>query len=1005
MTDQEKLPCHGKFCRRPGLPLLPVRVAYVPKGFDSLPDSIAKSPYAEAIYKHFTDGKAMLRVISEGYVFTYDPRPGMGWRAFAATKDGRFREVIVADAERPHQQPVFGCSRKGDNIEASLINVELANEAHQDVWVGYTRVWWTKTVRKQMLADSELRDVFMVSINAKALYGGANPSPQVGFRLDAAGKALGTVLEYLPFHATTEQLYANTTSKVAVDRSAEAAPLAARMREKSNQHEGVVLALPDIVGLAMDTACWRNICAGTLTHYQVAEADTRAHMVRDIVLGIKHSMEKNGQADEWADRYASKVDMGKLQADKQKYEHEVEKRAQPIYRASTDWISVVMRKSFRLAWQAYDGEPHDIGLAFEHDFAQCIVGSGALEEEGKWWQPWLLAAPDDKQHPLWRALAAGDKDTVDFLREHASDGLDLYKNTKEGSKEFKEWLEKRQSHGLIRQATEESGVIAGVMTSLLPAMLKSHAAQVEVIGARLRIIVAVRTDTMISPASIKVSLKHLVAMAYETTWGPPTAKMTTKVIQARRALITQSVDGAFIEGRFTNASAVELDLWLPEDQAKLMNSAKHARLPSALSAATEAAALPSPPLNPFTAAKRFVSSAEAKFVGLAGALAMWNLVSTLKSLHKAQGETGAKAAADLQDSLYGVVSGVLAVGATIGEVIGKVTARRVTASVAKDVATRLVTRAALLEVAGGLAAMGAAWTTGIQDFAKAYHLAQSRDSDSAALYGVSGVAMLVSGFASAATVVIAAGGALQAASATGTLASLVISAGSFLGVIPVWGWIALGLVTLVAGIYLAYKAMTREDTPLEIWLSRCWYRNTAKYAGTSRTLFANSPTEMAAFQNAVYGLQITLDWDDSWFESKDDLTVQVVMPGYGPTSDYAFALQTSGGQYHWGWNNLDRKTSVLSSDPDLKPHQQQLYFSAVKPGQKLIPMDEVLEISEPLTFTRQHGAAMLAGKFKLNPHYLDHARLKFQYWPDAASHPELEMTPAANGIDFKEVHA
>jgi hypothetical protein len=162
---------------------------------------------------------------------------------------------------------------------------------------------------------------------------------------------------------------------------------------------------------------------------------------------------------------------------------------------------------------------------------------------------------------------------------------------------------------------------------------------------------------------------------------------------------------------------------------------------------------------------------------------------------------------------------------------------------------------------------------------------------------------------------------------------------------------------------------------------------------------------MEAFQNAVYGLQITLDWDDSWFESKDDLTVQVVMPGYGSTSDYAFALQTSGGQRHWGWSDLDRKASVFSSDPDLKPHEQRLYFSAVKPGEKLIPMDEVLEISEPLTLTREHGAAILAGKFKLNPHYLDHARLKFQYWPDAANHPELEMTPAANGIDFKEVHA
>jgi hypothetical protein len=83
-----------------------------------------------------------------------------------------------------------------------------------------------------------------------------------------------------------------------------------------------------------------------------------------------------------------------------------------------------------------------------------------------------------------------------------------------------------------------------------------------------------------------------------------------------------------------------------------------------------------------------------------------------------------------------------------------------------------------------------------------------------------------------------------------------------------------------------------------------------------------------------------------WFSGKDEVAVQVLMPGYGSHSAYAYALQARGDR--WGWNDIDSKTSVFSHNPDLhlhlqlQPHQHMAVMSAVQPGQTFIPMDEVI---------------------------------------------------------------
>ena len=121
-----------------------------------------------------------------------------------------------------------------------------------------------------------------------------------------------------------------------------------------------------------------------------------------------------------------------------------------------------------------------------------------------------------------------------------------------------------------------------------------------------------------------------------------------------------------------------------------------------------------------------------------------------------------------------------------------------------------------------------------------------------------------------------------------------------------------------------------------------------------------------------------------------------VMPS---PNDKAYLLELIGKTWH---TPIDRKTSKFSEDSDLEPRQTQLYFSAVDPSKKMIPMDEVLEIVEPMSFRLEGATATMAMKIKANEQYYSRARLKLEYWPDPINFPQLKMTPVPGGVNFAE---
>lgn len=981
-----------KFCNRRGLPLLPLRMAYVPNGIDNLPQGMSA-----AVKTPMQSGKYMLRSITEGFVYTYDKRAHVGWRCFAATPDGKFREVMIADESRPQTAPKFQCATQGHGSAASLISVSDALDG-QEVWVGYFRTWLTKSARKTLAADDKLRKIAMVQINPRSLVSGGAMPTQAGFRVDTTGASLANhVLEFKD-PALAGKLYAYTWA-AACDRKAESAPLAQRMHQMSpgNAH---ALALPDTVGVVADIAKWRNFKAGELAKFQVDQKNLREKVVADIIYGVKQQLTDAGKSKEWG-RYAKHVDLKKADTVRSQHEKTVKAHEQAILKVSGDW-SKWMDDTFWDAWKVFDGTEVSVGQDMERWMSRTMEGSGATPAEQSIWNQVLLADMESNKSALWLAFAAGDKQVLDFLKDKGDKANDIFKNARDGKDDLAKWLAQRRKSSLVRVASHDTGLLGNTIATQVARVFANSPQQAQVLGLRLRIVCAARMDMVVTPYRMSVQVRELVAMSYETVWGPPTAKLTTTMQEARRLRLIQNMDGMLLGAKANVSQVVHIDMWLPQAVVDDLN--KSTPLITQTTAAVKAPlALPSPAKNPFVAFLAWSKKGEARLVGLGAALQLWNLSNTLNTLRTAQlaGEASA-----VREAWFGIASGISGLGGVTLEVVAKTVQARVVPAVASTTATKLLTVVGWTTASGGLLAMGAAWMEAAQSFMKAFKLARSGDSDAADSAFWAGASFGISGAAGAAVAIAGAGAAFTAAGVTassGGVAGAIVGmtgGGAVLLGIPVWGWIALGILTLVAGVWFLFQSAQKEDTPLEVWLSRCCLRNEATYAKTDRQRYASAKSEMEAFNQAVFGLQITLDWEDKF--GKDRVNVQVIMPGFGSSSDYAFAL-TLGDSKGKRSTVVDQKSSGMSADPDLQPKPKMHFISAPQAGQRLIPMSDVLELEQPIRLSLSGGAGLLSGSVRVSEDYFDHAKLKFEYWPDIVKQPSLKMVPAASGANFRLV--
>ena len=1046
-NEYENLPCKGKFCGRPGLPILPMRVSYVPEGRNDLPDGVYMSP--ELYHKTMRGGAYMLRAITAGYVFVWDPRRTYGWRAFAATAGGQFKEVEVDDAARPSEEPTFTCTREGHGLEAALINIARPERANRPVWVGYSRVWWTEDIRKELARDKAWREKVMVAVDAKAVHGGGHPDRETGCRVNEDGKQLQDHSIEFRDAATARKLFENTLTPGAMGFGGRAAEMAAKMHALSPKG-GIMLALPDPVGILADISTWRNKNMAELAAYHLDPERMWDVSSAELIDGVRKQTRPG--TDEYR-RMSDRLDLSRVTDVLTKNKAEIEKFRQPIEGAADDWGWWFGRDRFWLALDTYSPVDSQTGARLEEDFALSVDGAGAVTvEHGAIDAVLKEENVYGKYRAMWRALANNDDKLLEFLKKEVTTKfvLDRANDIRNFCSSFKQWMQDRRGSGAAAAATatvRPTTAIVGrfVSTQLLRYTTTATRPLNGRIYTRVAATMAYRMDIVLSVQTHSTTVPRFISEMHQITFG--TLNYSISIAPPTEGYFASNpMTASWMGSHIETTSEVQFTYLVPEQIAARPGPA------AAPSSSPAGASPPGGPLvhrppgtalpgslpvpsvhtpSPLGGLVRWAKSLDGASSAAGGVLTLLALNSSVNDLNKSLEK---KDNTEQRKAIFGIVSGVLGVGALVSEVIAGGVGARVTQNSLLTMNLRLSMRLAALRTAGAAFAAAATLTDGVNSALDAIDQYDVKNYEAGNAYLASSFFLTLSGLSGVAAAVIGVGGALTAAGvvagsgAAGTLVALT-QAGTVLLGIPVWGWIVIGLAALAIGLYFKFWGDSAKETDLEIWYTRSRFRS-AKYqeADEDRPVFESREHEIESFNMAVFGVKANLEWRgfmQGEFVGRDRVVLELVLPGYGKGSDYAYSLKFTGPGRS---EVVASRASRLSQDPDLQPRppSQQTVSAAPardgvldkiddyvrgmgeKPGwargwqwlreDRSAPVEFVTEPFDPaVDFTENEGYAVLKAELLVDDDVFNGAVLKVEYWPDAERMPEVVSVPTGGG--------
>jgi hypothetical protein len=275
----------------------------------------------------------------------------------------------------------------------------------------------------------------------------------------------------------------------------------------------------------------------------------------------------------------------------------------------------------------------------------------------------------------------------------------------------------------------------------------------------------------------------------------------------------------------------------------------------------------------------------------------------------------------------------------------------------------------------GLSAMVEA----VLSFVKGVHAFKNDDDDAGQWYIGSGFFLLLSGATGIAGALAIASGAEALTGVVGFLAS----AGIAVAQIPVWGWIAAGVVLLGIGLIMLWKAINATDTPLEQWLKHCIYGK-----GSKRM---DAKDEMQTLNDISYAMTIEVGWDGAaWHLTKSDFK-----DGYD-TFHFGITLPGVGAN-----SVIDCRVTLIG-----KGVQKEVFHETIRPrmvGNRAIdphmPVMSALPSSRPTTPRWvwdappqiDDGGRQFRGVAKVDGSVYSSGEVEIKYWPDAKTMPEFVL--------------
>jgi ribosome-associated translation inhibitor RaiA len=434
MNDCVKNKNDCKFCGRVGLPILPMRFAYVPGEFQfretvgplaekepatdfqptanplpgldlnlgkqltpqlkpkskpkpklsPLPGAMKGNPFPPV-----KSGQYLLRTITEGYIFIWQEGSPLMWTAYEVTNDGLFREIVLGEGDKApdNKPPFFPCHTPGHKHEASLISIKEPEKKTKPIWVGYSRVWWTKKVRDKIVADGELRAQLMTPLDAKKLANGEAPDAKVGYRVDPKGEKISQHIQeyWRSGHAVAEEAFSFTHTVPVLDtinalnRSSHGeAAEAAKVMFQISAHGGIVLALRDPIGVVQDISAWRNQKVGEWAEF--AHEHEREWTTANHITVLKKSMlsdtSEDSKAKEQWEKCEERLHFNKVQHALRFYETERAKVDGILAGIFEEWAQWCESPMFLAALKTYDPDNVRTLTKAQIDLAYCLNGAG-----------------------------------------------------------------------------------------------------------------------------------------------------------------------------------------------------------------------------------------------------------------------------------------------------------------------------------------------------------------------------------------------------------------------------------------------------------------------------------------------------------------------------------------------------------------------------------------------------------------------------------------------------
>lgn len=280
-----KTPCGNKFCGKTGLMLLPLRyaVAASEEGHAEFPELSGTLGQGVADKKLRTAAYTV-RMLRQGYLYVMTKRSGkLKWEsAWAVNHQGYIARIALGDAVQP---PPFTCTTKGDDINASMISIEKAQDV-SEFRVLFLPDPLSKAALSKIESDSKLYNKLQ-KFQAKAvtqphaLQPGDLRSKVVEFRSIEGGerKLAPRFNNHMhPFFGAEAKLVKN-----------EPYPYTGRLKNLGVEllnKKGMAIVLHDPLGLAQELNNWRNLSIARLSTVMAAESTVFAKYTNEQLMAI-----------------------------------------------------------------------------------------------------------------------------------------------------------------------------------------------------------------------------------------------------------------------------------------------------------------------------------------------------------------------------------------------------------------------------------------------------------------------------------------------------------------------------------------------------------------------------------------------------------------------------------------------------------------------------------------------------------------------------------------------